>query len=134
MSEPDFMMETMPYYVNNPVYMPRQREFHYRVYWDRGPRRQQDLSLGQLVNIADSITCATGRPGLLAISYPKVITDTAGWTHLAYLPAIFRWNQADRALLMSRTKRVASFWRAVDEDYYIFEVPIRNAPGCRTRP
>jgi hypothetical protein len=132
MSEPDFMMETMPYYVTNPVYMPRQREFHYRVYWDRGPRRQQDLSLGQLVNIADSVGCANSRPVLLAITYRQVITDTAGSTRLPYRPAIFRWNQTDRALLMSRSRRVMSFLAAADEDYYIFEFPVRKTPACRT--
>lgn len=132
MGEPDFMMETMPYYVNNPVYMPRQREFHYRVYWDRGPRRQQDMSLGELVNIADSVGCATDRPVLLAIMYRRVVTDTAGSALLAYKPAIFRWDQADRALLMSRAKRVMSFLNAVDENYYIFEFPVPKTPACRT--
>jgi hypothetical protein len=132
MSEPDYNLETMPYYVTNPVYMPRQREFHYRVYWDRGPRRQQDLSLGQLVNIADSVGCANSRPVLLAITYRQVITDTAGSTRLPYRPAIFRWNQTDRALLMSRSRRVMSFLAAADEDYYIFEFPVRKTPACRT--
>jgi hypothetical protein len=35
-SEPDYMMESMPYYVSNPVYMWRLGVFHFRVYFDGG--------------------------------------------------------------------------------------------------
>jgi hypothetical protein len=34
--EPDYVMEPMPYYVGNKVFMPRQRAFDYRVYFDSG--------------------------------------------------------------------------------------------------
>jgi hypothetical protein len=129
MSEPDYNLESMPYYVTNPVFMPRQREFHYRVYFDR-TRRQQRFTLGELVGIADSLSCKTGRPALVAISYPKVFTDSSGNAHLAYRGAEFLWDPADKAKLFSRGREVASFQNAADENYRIFDIEPRVGEGC----
>jgi len=133
MSEPDYNLETMPYYVGNPVYMPRQHEFNYRVYFDR-VKRQQHLTLGDLVHIADSLTCATGRPALVAIGYPKVFKDSAGVALLAYRGAQFLWNQSDKTNLFARARRVASFEKAADENYEVFEIAPRAGAGCITAP
>jgi hypothetical protein len=130
MSEPDYNLETMPYYVTNPVFMPRQREFHYRVYFDR-TRRQQRFTLGELVGIADSLSCVTGRPALVAISYPKVFTDSSGDAHLAYRGAEFIWNPADKAKLFARGREVASFQNSADENYRIFDIEPRAGAGCK---
>ena len=121
MSEPDFNMESMPYYAANRVYMPRQHEFSSRVYFDR-VKRQQRLTLGNLVHIADSVGCATKRPALLAIAYPKVFKDSAGVAYLAYRGATFIWNQSDKAALFRRGRRVASFRKSADESYDVFEI------------
>ena len=131
MSEPDYNMETMPYYVTNPVYMPRQHEFHYRVSFDR-VRRQQRLTLGELVHIADSLTCATGRTALIAIAHPKLFTDTAGVAHLAYRGAEFIWAPPDKASLFGRGKQVAVFQKAAEENYRVFEIAPRADSRCRT--
>jgi len=133
MSEQDYNFETMPYYVANPVYMPRQREFTYRVYFDR-VKRQQHFTLGDLVHVADSVTCATGRTALVAIGYEKVFKDSAGVAHLAYRGAEFLWNQSDKTKLFSRGQRVASFEKAADENYEIFEIAPRSGAGCATAP
>ena len=129
MSEPDYNMESMPYYVPNPVYMPRQREFDYRVHFDR-VKRQQHFTLSDLVHVADSITCATGSPALVAIAYPKVFKDSAGVAHLAYRGAEFVWNQSDKTNLFTRGRRVASFENAADENYEVFEIVPRPGAAC----
>jgi uncharacterized protein YhhL (DUF1145 family) len=129
MSDPDYVAETMPYYVPNRVFMPRQREFHYRVYFDE-VRRQQRLTLGGLVGIADSLTCATGRVALLAIAYPKVFADTAGRVTLAYRGAEFIWNPADKAQLFARGRQVAAFEKAAEENYRVFEIAPRSSLEC----
>jgi hypothetical protein len=131
MSEPDYNLETMPYYVSNPVFMPRQREFHYRVYFDR-TRRQQRFTLGELVGIADSLSCVTGKPALVAISYPKVFSDSSGNAHLAYRGAEFIWTPGDKAKLYARGREVASFQNAADENYRVFDIEPRAGGGCRT--
>lgn len=129
MSEPDYMMESMPYYVPNPVFMPRQHEFHYRVYFDR-TRRQQRLTLGELVGIVDSLTCSTGRIALLAIAHPKVFADSAGSAQLAYRGAEFNWLPGDRARLFERGRMVASYENAVEENYRVFEIAPRSDSTC----
>ena len=92
--EPDFMMESMPYYVPNRVYMPRQGEFHYRVYFDNGARRADILSLDRLVAISDSVACANRVPVLLAIGYPEFYNVPQGATHPIKKGTLFRWDSA----------------------------------------
>ncbi len=128
--EPDYMVEAMPYYVRNQIFMPRQRGFDYRVYFDRGARRPLELRLGGLIDIVDRLSCSTGRPVLLAIGHLKLLSDTAGEAHLAYR-ADFRWDSVERDRLFARGKLIASFTRATtDENYHIFEIPPMARPGC----
>jgi hypothetical protein len=128
--EPDFMMEPMSYYVSNRVYMPRQRAFVYRVNFDR-VRRQRDLRLGTLIDVADSLSCATGRQVLLAIAYPKVLSDTSGEEHSPYQGTLFRWDSAERARLFAEGKRIGSFLQASgDENYSVFAFAPRATATC----
>ena len=129
--EPDYMMEPMPYYVANPVFMPRQHAFDYRVHFDRGKRRQLDLRLDGLINIADSLSCATRRPVLLAIGYPKILSDSSGEAHPSYPGTIFKWNSTERARLFADGKLVGSFVQAAsDENYLVFEFLPRQGAMC----
>lgn len=129
LGEPDYMMEAMPYYAPNRVFMPRQGEFHYRVYFDRGARRRLDLQLGDLVDIADSLSCTSGQPALLAIAYRKLLTDPTGQARPAYPGTVFRWNAAERTRLVTRGRLVASFTGATSgENYSVFEIaPVRDS-------
>lgn len=128
--EPDYMMEAMPYYVRNQIFMPRQGRFDYRVYFDRGARRMLELRLGGLIDIVDRLSCSTGRPVLLAIGHLKLLSDSSGEARLAYR-ADFRWDSAERSRLFARGKLIASFTRATtDENYHLFEIPPMARPGC----
>jgi len=132
--EPDYMMEPMPYYVGNPVFMPRQRAFDYRAYFDRGARRTQKLSLGGLLDVVDSLRCATQRPVILSIGYHKLLSDSAGNETLAYPGAEFTWNAAERSRLLSEGKLVGSLFNAIDdENYFVFA--LASPPiGCTRSP
>lgn len=132
--EPDYMMEPLPYYVANGVFMPRQRAFDYRVYFDRGARRKLDLRLGGLIDLTDSLSCATGRPVLLAIGYPEVLSDSSGEAHPAYSGTVFRWNSTERSRLFAEGKLVGSFVQATgDENYSVFEFAPRQAATCNSK-
>lgn len=133
-SEPDYLMESMPYYVPNRVYMPRQGEFHYRVYFDRGQRRQQDLTLGRLIDVADSVACANGQPVLLALGNTEMPWKPQGEAHPAYPGTVFRWTAAERERLRQRGVRVASFPRATSDEFYdIVEIAPTVLAGSRCR-
>jgi hypothetical protein len=130
-AEPDYMMEPMPYYVGNRVFMPRQRAFDYRVYFDRGARRKLEMSLGGLLDVVDSLSCATRRPVLLAIGYHKILSDTAGKEHPSYGDE-FQWNSAERSRLFNEGKLVGSFFNAIgDENYSVFELAQPAAATCK---
>jgi hypothetical protein len=134
MGEPDYMMETMPYYASNRVFMPRQGEFNFRVYFNQGTKRRPDLHLGTLVDIADSLSCTSGQPVLLAIGYPKLLTDTAGEGHPGYRGLLFRWNSAERTRLFTRGRLVASFTGATtDENYSVHEIAPVSDSTCAGR-
>lgn len=127
MGEPDYLMEAMPYYAPNRVYMPRQGEFHYRVYFDRGQKRIQDLTLTGLLTIADRVACANRSTVLLALGNTDIARKRAGRATLGYKGASFTWTDLERTLLRRRTTLVASFPVAIsDESYHIFEV----SPSC----
>ncbi|MEO8192550.1 MAG: hypothetical protein ABI681_01785 [Gemmatimonadales bacterium] len=127
--EPDYMMESMPYYVGNKVFMPRQREFAYRVHFDRGQRRIADLSMGQLIDIVDSVVCASRKPVLLAIAYRELLWQRQAEIPGAYKGMMFRWTEDERDRLMRRAPKVAAFPHSTtDEIYRVFEF----APGAST--
>lgn len=132
--EPDYLMEPMPHYLENLIFMPRQREFSPRVNFDL-ERRKHDLSLGDLLGIADSVGCASGRSILLALAWKAVLTDTAGEAQGAGYGAVFRWNAEERSRLFRRGRRVATFDQATsDEKYTVFEIPPGDSLQCAGSP
>jgi hypothetical protein len=133
MAEPDYMMEALPYYVGNPVFMPRQREFSPRVYFDKGARRRLNLSLGELTATADSVACTKKKRVLLAIQYPEFQYRPNGEAHPNYRGTLFTWSENDWQKLRQRQpagRPIAIFPRATsDEIYAVYEIdPVRG--GC----
>jgi hypothetical protein len=121
MSEPDPLMETMPYYADNPVYFPRQREFDYRAYFDR-EIRQQTMTLTQLMSIADSVGCATRRPVLLSVGYRSFHFADRGSMEGPY-GVSFTWSLSEKAAFASRTRPLQWFPGSTgDENYRTYEV------------
>jgi hypothetical protein len=129
-SEPDYMMESMPYYVTNRVYMPRQGEFHYRVYF--GAKRTDSLSLDRLVAISDSVACANRAPVLLAIQYREFAYLPQGIAHPQYAGTVFTWDSLSWARLHLRQPDgrhpVAVFpFATTDEIYRIYLIECGTA-------
>lgn len=123
MSEPDFMMEPMPYYLSNRIFMPRQREFAYRVYFDTGKKRQSKLSLGQLAAVADSVSCVYKVPVLLAISDRNFESHPVGFDTPQYKGTVFSWNESEWRRFHASSPLVAEFpYATTDEIYRIHEV------------
>ena len=129
MAEPDFMMESLRFYVDNPVYMPRQREFSNVVYFDNGARRQRALTLAELMSRAESISCMRGKKVLLAMGYDKFSSRPSGVEHPPYRGTDFTWEDLEWTALTARQPRkapVAEFRLATsDEIYSVYEVSCR---------
>ncbi len=127
MSDPDPLMETLRYYVSNPVYFPRQREYDYRAYFDNGTRRQRDLDLGQLMATADSIACETGQPVLLSIGHKRFHFDDSGTAEGPY-GAVFTWSADQKRRFAERAKPLPWFQGSTsDENFRTSEVPPARA-------
>jgi hypothetical protein len=123
MSEPDYMMESMPYYVSNRVYMPRQREFSWRVYFDTGAKRQLVMSLGRLSAIAEGVSCERKVPVLLAIASRGFDTQRAGSDTPNYKGTLFTWNEAEWERFHATSPRLANFpFASSGEMYTVHEV------------
>lgn len=128
--EPDFVMEPLQYYVRNPIYFPRERTFGSRVYFDSANWRGRHLTLGSLVDVADSLACVSGRIVLVSIRNPQVLTDTSGEASVAY-GGRFKWNAEDRLKLLRRATRVDSlFISTSDENYNVFEISPDQGSHC----
>jgi hypothetical protein len=133
MSEPDYLMEALPYYVPNRVYMPRQNEFHYRVYFDRGDKRLRDLTLTRLFAVADSVGCVYRVPVLVAIGYTEIAWKKSGSREISYSQATFKWTEPEWNALRRLVKPVASFDRATSDEYYhVFEANPAADGRCRS--
>jgi hypothetical protein len=125
MSEADYLMESMPYYVGNPVFMPRQGEFANRVFFGTGGRRRPDLRLADLLTIADRVSCERRQPVLLAIGYTEFPFHPTGTGRPLYRGLRFTWDAEAKARL---GPPIASFPVATtDEHYIVYEVA-----GCAT--
>lgn len=122
MSEPDYLMESMPYYVRNPIFMPRQNELTDHVYFGVNGRRRADMTLAELMSLADRVSCSTGKPVLLAIGYPLFQYKSSGVEYPLYRGLTFRWSAADW-LRLGALRPVARFPVATsDETYRIYEI------------
>jgi hypothetical protein len=127
MSEPDVFMETMPYYVPNPIYFPRQREFGSRAYFDTGTKRTRTLTLDGLVAIADSVACANRRPVLLSIGHRQFLVADSG-SAVGPFRAAFSWTAPEKERFDARVRRLEWFPGAIsDENYRTYEI----LPSCR---
>lgn len=130
MSEPDPLMETMPYYADNPVYFPRQREFDYRAYFDR-KTRQQTMTLAELMSIVDSVGCATRRPVLLSVGYRSFHFADQGSMEGPY-GVSFTWSPPEKAEFATRTRPLPWFPGSTsDENYRTYEVIAGGDCGVR---
>ena len=122
MSEPDPLMEALPYYAPNPVYFPRQREFDYRAWFDKGAKRQPVMSLSDLMNVADSVACSSRQPVLISVGYRPFHFTDAGQAEGPY-DSIFTWNPAERREFSERTRALPWLPGSTgDENYRTYEL------------
>jgi hypothetical protein len=120
LGEPDYLLEPMPYYAGNRVYVPREGRYAPFVRFTKANRGS--MSLGELLRAARGIRSAEGVPVLLALGFGDLGRRTPGELTHGY-GRVFTWTQEDLVRLSSGTRKVAEFTRAVsDENYEIYEI------------
>jgi hypothetical protein len=118
MGEPDYALESLPYYVSNRIYIPRERRFGNRVMFT--PASKSQISLGELLNIAQQVRSSYGAKVLIAIGHLD-LSNQQGYGISYPYNRIFTWSPRELAALKSQTTKVAEFKKAVsDENYEIY--------------
>lgn len=147
--EPDFYLESLPYYADNPIYVPRERRFGDTVHFTRASR--SGLGLGELVRAALDLQAREGRTVLIALGHLSELDATRGGDltapqrrppvgggagevvlspspgqhelHYSY-GRTFSWSATDLALWRASTIEVARFDDHIvgDERYAVYTV------------
>ncbi len=117
MGEPDYKLESLPYYVSNQIYIPRERRFGNWVMF--APASKARMSLGELLNIAQQVRSSKGAKVLIAIGHLDLFSQQGH--EISYYGKIFTWSPEELTAFKSRTIKVAEFRKAVgDENYEVY--------------
>lgn len=120
LGEPDYLLEPMPYYVRNRIYVPREGRYAPFVRFTKANR--ETISLGELLDEARRIRETEGVPVLLELGLGDLAARTSREMTHGY-GRVFTWTALDLARLSSEATKVAEFSHAVsDENFEIYEV------------
>ena len=118
--EPDYYIESLPYYAHNPIYLAREHRFGTTPTWASvaAPR----LSLGELVSQAQELKARYRRPVLVVLGHPGFLTQKSGEATLFYKKR-FTWSAREYEDAGRSWEKVADFWAAYsDENYSVYAV------------
>jgi hypothetical protein len=124
--EPDYYLESLPYYSDNPIYIAREGRFGGTVRFVRDIGR--DLTLRDLLVSASRVQTSTHKPVLIALGHLDALDVGArsdGQSHSLEYPfaRTFRWSPDDVAAWRASTKLVATFSDVRgDERYGVYEL------------
>jgi hypothetical protein len=86
-ADPDFLLETLPYYVSNPTYLMREQRYGNVVHFTRNA--QLELSLGDVLTNGRRLRQETGRPVVILLSHEidpslpaQIFTEGKNWTFI----------------------------------------------------
>lgn len=134
--EPDYALEPLPYYVANPIYLPRERRY---ARWVTFTKENRDaLSLGDLLDAAERLKRETGRRVLLLLQPLFVDPGPRNvWTH-SYGKTFTR-SPEDLERLRREAAPIGRFEDTprLDERYAVFELrdpPPGAAGSARAAP
>ena len=113
--EPDYMLESMPYYLPNPTYFVRERRYGEYVRFTHKARIK--LTLGDILDEAHAIHASAGRPVVILLAWrigdmdpARVYRESYVWTFSAPGDQIERFREA--------TTLLAQFPKATSNESY----------------
>jgi hypothetical protein len=117
-ADPDYLLETLPYYVSNPTYLTREQRYGNDVHFTR--KAKLDLTLGDVLTSARRLRQGSGRSVVILLSYKidpslpaKVYKEAYTWT-FSITPEQARAFQLATRLLKYRPPAGTS------EGYYVY--------------
>ncbi|MBN1311183.1 MAG: hypothetical protein JXB30_07165 [Anaerolineae bacterium] len=118
--EPDFLLESLPYYAPNPLYLVREHRFGTTISFTTAADYR--LSLGELLAAARDIKSHYGQPVLIVLGHDDVDQTRDGEKNYSY-NRIFSWDTSEFADFNASTILVTEFDSAsTDENYKVYAV------------
>jgi hypothetical protein len=123
-ADPDYLIETLPYYVSNPTYFLREQRYGNVAHFNR--KSQMQLSLGDLMDNARRIRRDSGKPVVVLLRHPidpsqetQVYDEGYGWKITI---------TAEQALVFQHSMRLLGHYAGLaqsgeDYDVYAMEDP-----------
>jgi hypothetical protein len=116
--EPDFLVESLPYYAPNPLYLVREHRFGTTISFTTAADYR--LSLGELLEAARDIKLRYGQPVLIVLGHEDVDQTSDGEKNYSY-NRIFSWDTSEFADFNKSTIFVTEFNSAsTDENYQVY--------------
>lgn len=114
-AEPDYLLESLPYYTSNRIYFPREQRFGTAVSWTTEPRDR--LSLAELLSAARDIQARHGGPVLIVLGHFEMSNGTTGEKRYSY-NKVFSWTTDAVRDLAESTVALAEFSRSYPDERY----------------
>jgi hypothetical protein len=117
--EPDYLLESLPYYTRNRIYFAREHRVGTTVSFTTEARYR--LSLGELLSVARDMK-ASGQPVLIVLGHSEVEKDNSGEKKYSY-NRVFSWDTNESANFFESTALVRDFKSAYsDENYRVYSI------------
>lgn len=119
LGEPDYYIESLPYYARNVIYIPRESRFGKTVSWSKTAK--ENLSLHQLLAIGKALHEQEKKPVLIALGYFDLDHNSSFQRHYPYNKT-FTWSPEQMNEFHASTNLIARFRSAGDESYDVYYV------------
>jgi hypothetical protein len=116
--EPDFFLESLPYYASNAIYLPREQRFGTTVSWTTSSA--STLTLGELLSVARQLRAQNERPILIVLGGWHPERDSTG--EKSYFPQkTFSWSAIEALEFREAAVLIREFRAPLgDEDYNVY--------------
>ena len=118
--EPDYLVESLPYYAKNKIFLPREHRFGTTVSWTT--KSNQHLSLGELLSLAHNLKNRYDKNVLIVMGHLELYRHDHYEKNYSF-NKVFLWDTKQFEEFSRSTIPVAEFMSAYsDENYWIFAV------------
>jgi hypothetical protein len=116
--EPDYLIESVAYYAENEIYLPREARFSKTVSWTTDSK--VDLSMAELLATARRLRDSTGKPVLIVMGHLQLdfLHPAEGQYEYSY-NKVFSWDARSGADFSRSTVLVADFHAALEDENYL---------------
>lgn len=113
--DPDTMLEAVPYYVDNRVFLVRERRYSTTVTFSNDAKTE--MSIGKLLNAAKAVHARTGRP-IVIVLQQQLDPGMAGSVVERGYYGPLRIDPAEVRTFLASTRRIARFAPAASDESY----------------